>query len=150
MVFRNKRDLVGGAIIAVIGVLGIIEGQRLGAGTLAEIRPGFFPRALGALLVLLGLLMARGEAGAAPPVALVRPEFRGWICIILGVASFIVLGPFAGLVPAAFACVFISALGDKQATFKSAALLGLGVAACGAVLFHYLLQLDIPLFGIFL
>jgi hypothetical protein len=145
--FSNPRDLIGGGIIGVFGLVGLVEGNRLGAGTLAEIGPGFFPMVLGTLLVLLGLLMARGSAGAAPAPALQRPQWRGWSCIILGVVAFIVLGPYAGLVPATLACVFISALGDRQATVTGSLLLAVGTTLFGLVLFHFLLRINIPLFG---
>jgi hypothetical protein len=124
-----------------------VEGRRLGTGSLAEMGPGTMPMALGALLVLLGLLSMRSDPDAQDAPAMIRPQWRGWGCIILGVASFILLGPRAGLVPATFACVFISALGDRTATLKGAVILSAGVTVFGIVLFHYLLRINIPLIG---
>jgi len=62
------------------------------------------------------------------------------------VAAFIVLGQYAGLVPAAFFSVFISALGDRTANLKGTILLAIGTTVFGVVLFHYLLSISIPLF----
>jgi hypothetical protein len=50
-------------------------------------------------------------------------------------------------VPATFAIVFISALGDKMNTLKSAAILGAGVVVVAVVVFWWALQMQIPLFG---
>jgi hypothetical protein len=50
------------------------------------------------------------------------------------------------MAPATFACVFISARGDKTATWKSSFLLALGVTFFGCLLFSYVLKVPFPLF----
>lgn len=144
---KNKREVLGGATIAIFGVLAVIEGRRLGVGTLTQMEPGFVPLSLGALLLLLGVVMAFGAETASEEVVLLeKTEWRGWLCIIAGVAAFLLVGPRGGMVPAAFLCVFISALGDRTASIKGALLLAAGVTAFGAVLFHYFLTIPMPLF----
>jgi Tripartite tricarboxylate transporter TctB family len=144
----NKRDLFGGVIIAAFGAVGIFEGYRLGAGTLSKMGPGYVPMSLGFILAALGLVMAanQGDPHQASEIVFDRPEWRGWLCIIAGVGSFIVLGQYAGLVPSAFFSVFISALGDRTATVKGAIILSACTTLFGVVLFHYLLSISIPLF----
>jgi hypothetical protein len=146
---RNRRDLFGGVVISLLGILGVVEGYRLGTGTLRNMGPGYVPMALGFILIGLGLLMAAAkvEVAARSEVIFDQPEWRGWLCIIAGVLSFICLGQYAGLVPAAFTCVFISALGDRTATLKGAIMLAAGVTLFGVLLFHFLLGVSIPLFG---
>jgi hypothetical protein len=73
-------------------------------------------------------------------------QWRGWLCIIGGVGVFVVLGTHGGLVPASFFSVFIAALGDRENTVRSAALLALGLTDAGVVVFHYGLHLLLPLF----
>jgi Tripartite tricarboxylate transporter TctB family len=144
---KSRRDVFGGITIAAFGIVAVVEGHRLGTGTLTRMEPGYVPFALGAFLVLLGVLMAlNGDAAGDGGVLLETAEWRGWLCIIAGVGSFLVLGPHAGLVPAAFSCVFISALGDRTATLKGAFLLAVSVTAFGVILFHYFLTIPIPLF----
>jgi hypothetical protein len=144
---KSKRDVLGGITIAAFGVVAIIEGHRLGTGTLTRMEPGYVPFALGILLVLLGALMTFGAAVTTEgEVLLEKAEWRGWLCIIAGVVSFLILGPHAGLVPAAFSCVFISALGDRTATRKGVFFLALSVTGFAVVLFHYLLTIPMPLF----
>ena len=55
----------------------------------------------------------------------------GWVCIILGPVFFIVFGRFFGLLPATFACVFVSALGDRDTTLRGATILSAGVTVFG-------------------
>jgi len=52
---------------------------------------------------------------------------------------FIILGLYGGMIPAIFGCVFVCALGDNTATYKSSAILAAGVTVFGVLLFHYLL-----------
>jgi len=42
-----------------------------------------------------------------------KPEWRAWLCILAGPILFIILGSLGGLLPATFACVFVSALGGS-------------------------------------
>src|SRR5882757_5734994 len=55
---KNKRDLIGGCVIALFGLVSVIEGSRLGVGTLVAMGPGYVPLSLGLLLIFLGSLMA--------------------------------------------------------------------------------------------
>ncbi len=49
------------------------------------------------------------------------------------------------MIPATFACVFVSALGARDSTWKSAFILATGVTVCGVILFNYLLQVSLPM-----
>ena len=131
------------------GVAGVIEGHRLGTGTLTSMGSGYVPLALGVTLMVLGLSMSAKAVitGSNGQHLAITAQWRGWGCIFLGVLSFLLIAPWMGLIPAAFFCVFISALGDKTATLRGAAALGIGVTVFGVVLFHYALQVPIALWG---
>ncbi|MNI53324.1 Tripartite tricarboxylate transporter TctB family protein [compost metagenome] len=74
------------------------------------------------------------------------PDLRGSVCIILGILAFLLLGEYGGLLPATFAIVFISALGDRKNTIKQAILLSVAMSAIAVVVFWWALQLQLPLF----
>jgi hypothetical protein len=145
---RSRRDFLGGCLVGLFGVAGLVEGRRLGTGTLTEMGPGFVPMALGMLLLGLGLFMTASQLmpGAKLETRFPRPDWRGWACIIGAVVAFIVLGEYAGFVPASFACVLIAALGDRTATVKASLLLAIGVTGFGVLLFHFILRVPIALF----
>jgi hypothetical protein len=110
--------------------------------------PGFFPVVLGCILCLVGLAIAAGaprnpaqEAGKTA-----APEWRGWICIITGIVAFAVIGRYGGFVPATFAVVFISALGDRGNTPARAFLLAAAMVVVCLVVFWWGLQIQLPLF----
>lgn len=66
-------------------------------------------------------------------------------CIAGGIALFIILGSSVGFLPATFALVFVSALGDTSNSVKSATILALAMTAFGAVVFSWALQLQFPM-----
>ena len=74
------------------------------------------------------------------------PDLRGGICIILGVLAFLLFGVYGGLVPATFAIVFISALGDRSNAVVQSVLLARAVCMVAIVVFWWGLQLQMPLF----
>jgi hypothetical protein len=74
-------------------------------------------------------------------------QWRGWLCIVGGVLSFVVLGEHGGLVPATFASVFVAALGDRRNSWRAAAALAALMTLLGTVVFHYGLHLLLPLFA---
>ena len=67
-------------------------------------------------------------------------------CIVLSIVAFIVFGTYGGLLPATFAVVFISALGDRQNTLKSAFVLAVAMSIISVVIFWWALKLQFPLF----
>jgi hypothetical protein len=161
LIERIGRDRLGGVLMVLTGAGAAQQGVTYSLGTLAAPGPGLFPGALGVLLMLVGLAIAltgrrnpvtTAAAAGAPAVAAAplepapRPEWRGWICIVLSIVAFIVLGSHGGLVPASFAVAFIAALGDRDNTLFSACVLGVAMAVVSVVVFWWLLQLQLPLF----
>jgi hypothetical protein len=147
--FTVKRDYYAGGLMLLLGVGAAVTGAGYKFGSLARMGPGFMPVVLGVVLALLGLLIAGVGLGSSEPeegkFLPDNPQWFGWLCIIGGPILFIILGQFGGMIPAVFACVFVCALGDKTATYKSSFVLAAGVTVFGVVLFHYLLSIPFPL-----
>jgi hypothetical protein len=144
-----KRDYYAGGLMLVLGVGAAVIGSGYKFGTLARMGPGFMPVVLGCVLAFMGILIAGVALTSTEPdegrFLPDNPQWFGWLCILGGPALFIVLGLYAGMIPAVFACVFVCALGDKTATYKSSLILAAGVTVFGVVLFHYLLSIPFPL-----
>jgi peptidoglycan/LPS O-acetylase OafA/YrhL len=135
-------------------LIGIGGGIAWGAtdypiGELARMGPGYFPLVLGVVLMGLGVLLlavpalgnGEGRTEAAPePI-----DLRGWGFIIGGLAAFLALSERGGMVPATFALVFLSALGDRRNTLRVAALLAVGATVVAVALFSFLLGVQLPL-----
>jgi Tripartite tricarboxylate transporter TctB family len=147
--FKQRRDYYGGGLMILMGLVAALEGRTYQIGTLRQMGLGFFPVALGILLIFLGLLIVGtalgpndGESESILPANL---EWRGWGCIIAGPVLFIILGIYGGMIPATFACVFVSALGDRSTTVKKSFLLAVGITVFGVALFSYLLKIPMPI-----
>ncbi len=147
--FSWKRDYYAGGLMVLLGIGAAVTGSGYKFGTLARMGPGFMPVVLGIVLAFIGILIAGTALGSSEPddskFLPENPQWFGWLCILAGPVLFIVLGQFGGMIPAVFACVFVSALGDKTATYKSSFILALGVTVFGVLLFHYLLNIPFPL-----
>jgi hypothetical protein len=145
----QKKDYYAGGLMTLIGIGSVLEARHYNTGTLFHMGPGFFPIILGVIMTFLGMLIAGVAATAAAvdddQLIMPKPEWRAWACILAGPVLFIILGNLGGLIPATFACVFVSALGDRESTLKSAFILATGVTICGVGLFSYLLQVSLPM-----
>jgi hypothetical protein len=140
------RDVYGGAIFVAIGLVILVQGRSFGIGTLAQVGSGLFPVVLGVVLMGLGALIALGgivssdsKGESVPPM-----QWKGFAAIVSGVVAFIAIGALFGLAPAAFSCVFISALGDRTATVKSAAILATVMTLFALCFFSYFLNVQFP------
>ena len=150
----SKRDYYAGALVAMIGAGAAYQGSTYGVGSLSQMGSGFFPTMIG-----LGMIMVGGAIAAAggattgpattgledPHAAPAAVDWRGWIAIIAGVCLFMLLCEFVGLLPAIFACVFVSAMGSNTTTWKEALVLSVCVTVFGIALFSYGLQVQIPI-----
>jgi hypothetical protein len=150
-----RKDHISAALLLVIGcgVLGC--GMTYDVGSLNRMGPGFVPVALGVMMILVAIAIG---AAAAPAQATVRrpregrepddsgPQWRGWLCILAGVALFVILGDYGGMVLATLVAVFVSAMGDRENTWKSAGILASIVTVFGVAIFHFGLALQLPLF----
>ncbi len=152
------KDHAGGALMLALGVAVVVAGLGYDVGTLREMGPGYFPVVLGALLAAIGAAMLAStrrapssDAAPQPPAEMAHlagpvVQWRGWLCIVGGVLSFVVLGEHGGLVPASFVSVFVAAMGDRGNSWRAAAALAAVMTVLGVVVFHYGLHLLLPLF----
>lgn len=142
----RTRRLLSGGLVTLTGLAVTLEAMTFGMGTMARTGPGFFPTVLGVVLTSVGVLITvvPDRAEDHDTAAFGRPDWRGWSCIILGIAAFAILGEMVGLGPATFACVFISAFGDREATVKGSLILGVAATVVAAVVFSWLLKFQLP------
>jgi uncharacterized membrane protein len=145
---RGKRDFYAGGLMVLFGLVMALKGPTYKLGTLMHMGPGFMPTALGVILIFLGILIAATAAspdGEDQRILPEHPQWWGWSCILAGPILFIICGSYGGLIPATFACVFVSALGDRSATWKGALVLAAVVTAFGVTLFSYVLKVPMPI-----
>jgi hypothetical protein len=145
----QKKDFYAGLAIILLGGVVTMNSTTYKLGTLMHMGPGMFPFILGILLTFVGMLIF--ATGLMTPLEDERilpesMEWRGWACILAGPLMFILFGKLFGMAAATFTCVFVSALGDRHATWKGSAILAAGITVTGGFLFSYVLKVPFPLF----
>ena len=146
----RKRDFYAGGLMILFGLVMALKGPSYRLGTLMHMGPGFLPTVLGVILIGLGIAIAiaslapsEGEEedeGILPP----NPEWFAWACILASPLAFMLAGSYGGLAPATFASVFVAGLGDRGMTYRQAVILSLIITVFGVGLFHYILQIPMP------
>lgn len=132
----------------LFGLVMALKGPSYRLGTLMHMGPGFLPTVLGVILIGLGIAIA-GMAVATPEgededLLPERPEWWAWGCILASPLAFMLFGSYGGLAPATYACVFVAAMGDRTMTLKQALVLAVIITVFGVSLFHYILQIPMP------
>ena len=141
---RDYKNIVGGVACLIIAALFIVPSFEYGLGTPQRMGPGFFPFVLGVMLALIGLailLPALNTPGIGRPI-----YWRPATSIFLGIAAFALILDRFGLVPAVWAVVVMTALGDKDFKLWRVVILALAVSAAASAIFVYGLSLPLPLF----
>ncbi len=135
--------------MVIVGAFATRQSATYDIGSLTQMGPGFYPALVGVLLGLTGVgILVRPKAVEAEPEtdAVSGPiDWRGWAFILAGIAGFIVVAEYAGLLPATFVIVFISAFGDRTNTLKSATVLALAISIVSVVVFWWALRVQLPL-----
>jgi hypothetical protein len=142
-----RKDLLAGGTFVSFGLAFAITSSTYEVGTALRMGPGYFPLALGSLLVLLGILIAvkgfvaadSDEIGPVP-----------WKALALIVAALLFFGYTVrglGLVPALFVTVFLSAMAGRQARVIPALVIAGCLTALSVLIFVVALQLRLPYFG---
>ena len=144
----RKKDFYAGGLMILFGLLMSLKGPGYRLGTLMHMGPGFLPTALGVILICLGIAIAAGALATADgedeDILPANREWLAWSCILASPLAFMVFGAYFGLAPGTFACVFVAAMGDREATLKNSLILSAFVTVFGVGLFSYLLQIPMP------
>jgi len=145
----DVRDLIGGALLIAFGAfVALYAGHEYMVGQPARMGPGFFPVALGWILVGLGviitLLAFRKTVHVLQP-----PPFtlRGLVAVLAAIVAFAVLVTPAGLVPATIALTFIAALAEQKFRLRRTALLAASLSLLAWLIFTVGLQMTLPAFA---
>jgi hypothetical protein len=142
----RQQDVLGGLLLIAFGALGLMLGADLDPGTARRMGPGFFPRILSWLLLLLGGIVVAGgvrtRGEAVTPVV-----WRALVCIMAAVVAFWLAIDRAGLVAATIAVIVLGGLGGRNPRPLEIVLLAVSMAVATALLFVYALNLPLPLWG---
>jgi Tripartite tricarboxylate transporter TctB family len=141
---RNPKDFYSGLIFIAFGIAAIIIGSNYALGTAARMGPGYFPRILGILLILLGAalsLRALRTRGSPVPVWKWRPTL-----IVLGsVILFGLIVNYVGMVLSTIILIVLSSAASHEFRPKEALISGVLLAALAVGVFVIGLKLQLPI-----
>jgi len=145
MRISNKRDFLAGLMLVCFGLATLLIASNYRMGTAFRMGPGYFPIVLSILLIVLGIItvgisLKSSEELASPSLA--------WRPLLLVSAAIVLFGLFindAGLAVMTLALVIVSRFSRSGYPWLETVVLGAAVSAACAVVFYYILNVQIPL-----
>jgi len=135
---RNPQDFWAGVLFIVAGAIALWEGRAYAMGTLTQMGPGYVPRALSWMLLVIGAVLAmRGVAVTGPRIA--PSLFRPQIFILLAIIVFGLMIESFGLAPAVVMATILAALASRETKWIETGVLAVVLAIVSVGLFIYLL-----------
>lgn len=143
-IIRHPKDFFAGVIFIAFGIAAIVIGSNYALGTAARMGPGYFPRILGILLILLGsalALRALRLQGSPIPAWKWRPTL-----IVLGsVVLFGMIVTHLGLVLSTVALIVVASAASHEFRPKEASISAILLAALAVGVFVIGLKLQLPI-----
>ena len=140
----NPKDFWAGALFVAIGVGTIILGSRYTLGSAARMGPGYFPRILGILLIVLGAVLAlRATRTPGPPL----PRFQ-WRPLVVVLGSVVLFGAIVNWMGVALSTVILivaASAASREFRPREALIAGVLLATLAVGVFVIGLQLQLPI-----
>jgi hypothetical protein len=143
-IIRHPKDFFAGVIFIAFGIAAIVIGSNYALGTAARMGPGYFPRILGILLILLGsalALRALRLQGSPIPAWKWRPTL-----IVLGsVVLFGMIVTRLGLVLSTIVLIVVASAASHEFRPREASVSAILLAALAVGVFVIGLKLQLPI-----
>ena len=146
---KSPKDFWAGVLYIAFGLATVLIALNYSAGTAGRMGPGYFPRWLGSLMILLGaVLSVRALRIEGSRISLGSPKP---VVVVLGsVVLFGLTVPFLGMAVATVLLVVASSAASSEFRWKEAVIASLAVAAFAVGVFAYGLGVQMPIWPTFL
>jgi hypothetical protein len=150
MRIKHPADFWSGVMFLLLGLGFAGFAQDYEMGSAQRMGPAYFPTTLGALLALLGLIIAiKGLVRAAPDGEIERFHFGPLLIVVGAVALFAFLLRPAGLVVALLALIGVSAYASHEFRLREAVPLAIFLVVLVLAVFVWGLGMVIPIWPAF-
>lgn len=147
-IIRHPKDFAAGMLFVATGAAAILIGANYPLGTAARMGPGYFPRILGILLIILGAALAlRALRLQGSPL----PSWR-WRPIIIVLGSVVIFGMVVnsvGLAISTIGLIILSSAASSEFRPKEAIIAGIALAVLSVAVFVMALKLQLPIWPVF-
>ena len=149
MVIRSPKDFWAGLLFIGLGVLAITVGSRYALGSAARMGPGYFPRILGILLLVLGALITfrgiRWDGDAIPAW-----KWRPTIVVLASVVIYGILISKLGVAISTVLLIIGASAASHEFRWKESIIAGLLLSALAVGVFVVGLGVQLPIWPAFL
>lgn len=140
----RPKDFYAGLLFVAFGVFAIIIARNYPLGTAARMGPGYFPRLLGILLIVLGAALSlTALRGQGPPLP--GWKWRPVSIVLLSVVAFGLVLTHAGLVLSTIGLIVVASTASREFRFRESLLSGALLAALSVGVFVIGLKLQLPI-----
>ena len=145
MKITHPKDFYAGLMFFGFGLFAMVLAFGYPLGTAARMGPGYFPRVLGGLLMLLGVVLSlrsfRHQGPEVSPVA-----WKAVALVLGGVSLFAAIVNTLGLVVATTVLIVVSGLASKEFSLKVSLISSVVLATTAVLLFIVGLKMQFPIF----
>lgn len=140
----DKGGVASGIMFAGFGIAALALGRNLSIGTAARMGPGYFPYALGVMLIVLGAIIT-WRALAANRIEFRPVAWRPMLTITAALILFAQLLGSLGLVVALVVLGLVSRVARPEYAWRETVLLSLVITVACVCIFYFGLGIQLPL-----
>jgi hypothetical protein len=148
-VIRNPKDFWAGILFIAFGLAAVIIARDYAMGSAGRMGPGYFPRGLGAILIVLGLVLSV-RALRLRGATIAFPTFKPLFIVLGSVILFAFAAPKLGLIAATVLLILAASTASHEFRWKEAVLSSAFLAVFVLGAFVYGLKLQLPTWPSFL
>jgi hypothetical protein len=141
---RHPKDFWSGALFVVLGLFALIAGSKYTLGTAARMGPGYFPRILGILMIVIGALLAfralRTSGGPIPAW-----HWRPTLMVLGSVVLFGLIVRDVGMALSTVILIVAASAASREFKPKEALISGVLLAVLAVGVFVIGLSLQLPI-----
>jgi len=145
---RHPKDFWSGAMFIGIGVAAVVLGSKYSLGSAARMGPGYFPRVLGILLIVLGgVLSVRALRIDGPKI----PAWH-WKPTLIVLGSVVLFGqivPTVGLALSTIVLIVLASSASPEFRWKESLVVAVLLSALSVGVFIIGLKLTLPIWPTF-
>ena len=147
--FLKNKDLLSGLMFIAIGVVFVVGAYNYQMGTAARMGPGYFPRILGAIMAVLGVIIA--GIGLKNQAKMATEAGIGWtwkpmLIVTVAVVLFGATLQPLGMIIAISLLTFISGMAAHDKNYRELAIVTVIMCLLCAGVFVWGLKLQMKLF----
>lgn len=139
----SRPDLLASAIFIGLGALVLWSTRDLTVGSASMMGPGYMPRVIGSLTVILGLVVGLiGLFKGGEPIGTV--QLRPLLILLASVAGFALAAESAGFIIAAAGLIIFGSMADREWRVREVLISSTLLTLFGLVVFIYGLDVQMP------